>query len=99
MIMPFLPNLNKQHAILEMIDHLLPAAAMPPYDGEIVFAAGSDDPIRARGAKAGCHERRLGHLFLAQMDVALEGRRPDLDIEFLIQKLHETVDEMIRFLV
>ena len=71
MVMPFFADLNELHSTGEVIDDCLPAAPMPPLDGEVILSAGDNDPVRRRGASP------LGDQPMARtaMATALRGKK------------------------
>src|SRR5262249_20571728 len=79
----------------EMINDFLPAAAMPPFDGVIVFAAGADNPIRLQLAKRRFDRTGLRLLVIAQMNVALEFRGPDSKAELIVEVFDKAMDKMV----
>src|SRR5262245_11957550 len=52
MVVALFAHLHKENTVAEMIDDLLPAAPMPPFDREIVLPARGDDPVRPRFPRA-----------------------------------------------
>ena len=93
--MAFFPDLNEEQAVAEMIDHRLPPAAMPPFDGVIVFAAGGYDPVRAGFPKMFRDHGRPRFFFGAEVDVAFEGGGFDVQPEFVVQILDKPMNEMV----
>ncbi len=49
MVMPGSPNLDELDSAAKMINNLLRAFGLPPFDGDVVLAAGVDDPERRVG--------------------------------------------------
>jgi hypothetical protein len=94
-IVSFLANLDEQQPVAEGINDLLPAAAVPPFDSVIIFAAGGDDPIRALLAQHLFDGTAISFFPLAEVNVAFEFRGAYFDSELLVEEFNESVEEVI----
>ena len=62
------PDLDEIDLAGEAIGDFLPATAVPPFDGEIVFPAGDDEPV----GSGGCQGVGSGFFFFGEVDIAPE---------------------------
>src|SRR5262245_56432695 len=92
-------HLDKQDSIPEMINHGLPASMLPPLDRQIKLTSSRNQPKRNAAFEEPLHLRRLIALLRAQMDVAFELGRSDLQPQMFVEKLNEPVQRMVRHLV
>ena len=85
--------LHEAPAAAEVIDDGLVGVGVPPFGGEVGFAAGDDDPEGAVVAQGG---QRGGHapLIFGEMDIALEGADGDSQPQLGLQIEGHAVDEM-----
>ena len=98
MVVPVLSHLHKKDASGKMINHLLVASGLPPFDGEIEFSACCHEP---EGTSANfLHPGKGGFLLLlGEMDVSFELARQNTNAEPFTQIFNEPVDEMVGALV
>jgi hypothetical protein len=99
MIVARLPNLHKCYAVVQAIHDILPTATVPPLDCVIVFASGSDDPVRPYFTKLFAHERGGAFFRLAEVNIALESSGPDAEVELVVKILDARVQEVVGRLV
>jgi hypothetical protein len=93
-----LAALHEGEAAAEVIDHLLVAVGVPPLGGEVVLAAGHDDPEAVGDAHRGVRGRRLP-FGGGQVDVAVEAGDGDAQAEALFEVLGVAVEEVVGPLV
>ena len=89
-------DLGEEDLSLEMIDDGLPPLGGPPFDADIALAPGGDDPIRHIRADGLRDLRRPRALQRMQMDVALEQRGADAEVELAGEMFGEAMDAMPR---
>ena len=77
MIVASFADLNELHSTGEVIDNCLPAAPMPPLDGEVILSAGDNDPVRRRSASPLGDQWRCCQFLRRQVNVAAEFRGLD----------------------
>src|SRR5262245_48195331 len=96
-----LPDLHELDFPPEVVDDFLEALMVPPLDGEVHLAARDDQPVRTYIIVVMARGKRIESslLFGSKMNVALEKRRFDLQIQFLVKKLNEAVNEVMRLFV
>lgn len=93
-IMMFLADLDEKDPAAKMIHHMLPSAEVPPLDRKIVFPSGGDDPV---GNVRSCdlfHLRRHGSFLGRKVDIPLEQRGMDSQLQFLIQVIYKPVKKV-----
>lgn len=94
-----LANLDEKELSVEMIDDRLIAMFIPPFVGEIVFPACGDEPIwNVLAGKLG-HRPGPRSLFVTEVNVSFESRRPDGGSKFTIDVVYEAEKAMKRRLV
>ena len=101
-------DLHKLNSVRKVIHHLLVALHAPPLDRVIPFPARRNDPDGFVGVPNLVLERLVsrveyrhfpaGFLF-AQMNIAPEVRRPDIQVQLLIKILNEGMKKVPRLLV
>src|ERR1043166_9366201 len=94
MIMPFFPYLNEQDFAAKMVYDFLEATMFPPLDCEIVLASRHDNPERHVLPYNFTHLREPRFFLRGNMNVAAEFGRRDLQVQFVVKKLDESMDEM-----
>lgn len=99
MVVSRLPHLNEGDLATKVIHYLLVTSSVPPFDGKIELATRCDDPERGVLACQLLHLRPPRFLHLRQVDVSLEGGRPDLKAQRVVQVINEAENEVIRALV
>src|SRR5688572_15353081 len=91
-----LTHLNEENTATKMIDDLLPAAQVPPFDRIVRLAACDDDPKGHGLFRDFLHLRHPLFLFLGEVNVPLESRRLNIEPELPVQIIDEAVNEMER---
>src|SRR5207249_9383428 len=94
-----LADLDEEYLSLKMIDYGLVATKVPPFDGEVVFSSGDDDPVRDISAHNFVDLRRERLLGLGEMDIPLEKCRSNSQAEMVVQVFNETMEKMKRLVV
>jgi hypothetical protein len=84
MVMLHVANLNKLNFSPEMIDHLLVAPGVPPFDCQIILAPGYDDPKGRILASQLAHLGTPGLLYVGDVNVTFEGGWLDGELEPVI---------------
>src|SRR5262245_47338243 len=95
MVMASFAYLHEEELAVKMVNDLLPAAAVPPFDRVIILATSGDDPVWASFTQGFFHGPKSFLFFVAQMDIAFELSRTDAQTKFLIKVFNEAVNEMI----
>jgi hypothetical protein len=91
--------LHKKDFIPKMIYHGLIPSGVPPFNSEIGFASGRDDPERNIAPQQFRHRGRLRFFRFGKMNIPLEFSGPYLSADALIQEFNETMYEMARDVV
>ena len=98
-MMTLLPDLNKLDSSAEVVHDLLIASRVPPFDGDIVFTPGIDDPKRY-GFAGEFVDLGIPGLFLrGQVDVTVEAGGADVKFEPFVQVVDESMQAMVGELV
>lgn len=98
-VMASAPDLDKLDAPAEVIDHLLPAGRIPPFDRIVIFPTRDDDPV-GRVLAGQFHDLRSPlPLALVQMDVAVKSRGLDPQAQAFVQEFDEGEEEMFRKMI
>jgi hypothetical protein len=99
MMVPVLPDLHKQDLASEMINDFLVTFKRPPLRGIVELPARRHDPEGCVFPSDLLNLRPPGLLKLRNINVALEGRRPNSQIQPLAEELGEAMDEVPGFLI
>jgi hypothetical protein len=99
MVMTPLADLYELDFASKVIDDLLIFSLVPPFDRDVVFPSGIDDP-KWRVFSRQFVDLRIPSLFLrGKVDVPFERRRFDLQAEPLVEEFNEPVQAMIRCVI
>src|SRR4051812_39282158 len=91
--------LHEKDFAAKKVDDLFIAPPIPPFDGEIKFAAGVDNPKRNIAASQFMYGGLPALFLLGQMNVSAEVGRSNGQLQPFAKKLREAVDAMIRRVV
>ncbi len=80
-------HLDELDAVAEVVDHLLMAIFRPPFDGDVAFSAGGDDPERGVLAGSFVDLRIPGALQFREVEIAVEGGGRDAQSELVVEIL------------
>src|SRR5947209_4062675 len=99
MVVPVLPDLDEKYPLSKIINHFLKPTDIPPFDGEIQFAASNNYPKRNLFSHnfPNLGEPRL--FTFCDVNISFECRWRDLQTEFLIEEINKTLKKMARPLV
>jgi hypothetical protein len=99
MVMSTFAYLDKIYTTFKMVHHLLPTPPVPPFNCEIVFSTGTNDPIRLATFQWFGQWHRIPFLFRGQMDVSMESGRLKADVQLSAQVPDIAMDKMVGKLV
>src|SRR5262245_34088673 len=99
MVMAVIAYLDELDSSPKVIHYLLIPTSIPPFDGKVVLAAGSEDPKRNFLSGQFPDLRVPGLLQSGNVDVAFKYRRLDMQTKTLVQKFSEAVKAVIGDLV